>query len=242
MRHCLCEALSTCGTVYMRHCLHAALSVSSCKLPLMPEYEESFISWNQRTEKYSRFKSETLLRFPAARQGHVASLRQRATECCCVIFVLCKKRATHCDVFSPISTSLKRHKFVLYSQCIFSFFFKYPNGRKESTLHSQPSFTLLSCVAQSVQRLATDWTVRGSNPGGGEIFRTCPDRPWGPNSLLYNGYRVFPRDKERLGRDADPSHLLVPWSRKSTAIPVLPLWTVRPVQSLSAYTRVHFSF
>ena len=24
----------------------------------------------------------------------------------------------------------------------------------------------------------------GSNPGGGEIFRTCPDRPWGPPSLL----------------------------------------------------------
>jgi hypothetical protein len=22
-------------------------------------------------------------------------------------------------------------------------------------------------------------TVRGSNPGEGEIFRTCPDRPWG---------------------------------------------------------------
>jgi hypothetical protein len=27
---------------------------------------------------------------------------------------------------------------------------------------------------------------------GGEIFRTCPDRPWGPPSLLYKGYRVFP--------------------------------------------------
>jgi hypothetical protein len=26
--------------------------------------------------------------------------------------------------------------------------------------------------------------------GGGEIFRTRPDRPWGPFSLLYNGYRV----------------------------------------------------
>jgi hypothetical protein len=24
---------------------------------------------------------------------------------------------------------------------------------------------------------ATGWTVRGSNPGGGEIFRTRPDRP-----------------------------------------------------------------
>jgi len=26
----------------------------------------------------------------------------------------------------------------------------------------------------------------------GEIFRTSPDRPWSPPSLLYNGYRVFP--------------------------------------------------
>jgi hypothetical protein len=45
----------------------------------------------------------------------------------------------------------------------------------------------------------------GSNPGGGEIFRTCPDRPWGPPSLLYNGHRVFPGGKVRPGRDADPS-------------------------------------
>ena len=50
----------------------------------------------------------------------------------------------------------------------------------------------------------SDWLravrVRGSNSGGGEIFRT-----WGPTSLLYNGYRVFPGSKERPGRDADPS-------------------------------------
>jgi len=45
----------------------------------------------------------------------------------------------------------------------------------------------------------------GSNPGGGEIFCTCPDRPWGPPSLLYNGYRVFPGGKGWLGCDADPS-------------------------------------
>jgi hypothetical protein len=24
------------------------------------------------------------------------------------------------------------------------------------------------------------WMVHGLNPGGGEIFCTCPDRPWGP--------------------------------------------------------------
>jgi hypothetical protein len=44
-----------------------------------------------------------------------------------------------------------------------------------------------------VQRLATDWTVWGSNPGTGEIFRTRPDRLWTSPSLLYNGHRVsFP--------------------------------------------------
>jgi hypothetical protein len=51
------------------------------------------------------------------------------------------------------------------------------------------------------------WMVRESNPGGGEIFRTCPDRLWGSPSHLYNGYRVFPGVKERQGRDANPSPL-----------------------------------
>ena len=55
---------------------------------------------------------------------------------------------------------------------------------------------IVGAIAQSVQRLATGWTVRGSNPGGGEIFRSCPDRPWGLPSLLYNGYRVFAGGKE----------------------------------------------
>ena len=46
------------------------------------------------------------------------------------------------------------------------------------------SFFLWAGRAQSVWRLATDWTVRGSNPVGGEIFRTRPDGPWDPLSLL----------------------------------------------------------
>ena len=40
-----------------------------------------------------------------------------------------------------------------------------------------------------------DWTVRGSNPCGGENFRTCSDRPWVPPSPLYKVYRVFPWSK-----------------------------------------------
>jgi hypothetical protein len=47
------------------------------------------------------------------------------------------------------------------------------------------------------------WTVRGSNPGGGEIFRIHPDRPWGPPSLLYNGYRVSFPGIMRPGRGVD---------------------------------------
>jgi len=39
--------------------------------------------------------------------------------------------------------------------------------------------------------------------GGSQIFRTRPDRPWGPPSLLYNWYRVFPGVK-REGRGVDP--------------------------------------
>jgi hypothetical protein len=43
------------------------------------------------------------------------------------------------------------------------------------------------------------------NPGGGEIFRTRLDRRWGPPSLLYNEYWVFPRGRKWPGHDADPS-------------------------------------
>jgi hypothetical protein len=34
---------------------------------------------------------------------------------------------------------------------------------------------------------AMGWTVRGSNPGGGEIFHTCPDWPWAPPSQWVPG-------------------------------------------------------
>jgi hypothetical protein len=41
--------------------------------------------------------------------------------------------------------------------------------------------------------VGTGWTVLGgSNPGGGEIFRTGLDRSWG---LLRDAYRVFPGGK-----------------------------------------------
>jgi len=52
----------------------------------------------------------------------------------------------------------------------------------------------------------------------------------------------FPGVKNRRGVTLTPHPLLVPWSREGRAIPLLPLWAVRPVQSLSACTRVTFTF
>jgi hypothetical protein len=60
-------------------------------------------------------------------------------------------------------------------------------------------------IVQSVQRLATGWTVRGPNPNEDEDFRTRPDWLWGPPSLLYNIYRAFSREIwSRRGVDHPP--------------------------------------
>jgi len=39
--------------------------------------------------------------------------------------------------------------------------------------------------------LAMGWTVHGSNPGGGEIFCTCPDQPWDSLNLLFSRKQVL---------------------------------------------------
>ena len=67
---------------------------------------------------------------------------------------------------------------------------------------SNPSAVIDVCVVCcTVKTKAQAWIIKTrrdqgkelKNPGGGEIFRTRPDRPWGPPSLPYNGYRVsFP--------------------------------------------------
>ena len=56
------------------------------------------------------------------------------------------------------------------------------------------------------------------------------------------GTESFQGVKSGRGVTLTPHPLLVPWSWKSRAIPLLFLWAVRPVQSLSACTRVYFTF
>ena len=56
------------------------------------------------------------------------------------------------------------------------------------------------------------------------------------------GIGSFSGVKSGRGVTLTPHPLLVPWSRKGRAIPLLLLWAVRPVQNLSACTRVHCTY
>ena len=57
------------------------------------------------------------------------------------------------------------------------------------------------CGPYSSVGIATDYGLDGPEIESrwGEIF-SRPDRPWGPPSLLYKGYRIFPGGKVRPGR------------------------------------------
>jgi hypothetical protein len=81
----------------------------------------------------------------------------------------------------------------------------------------------------------------GSNPGGTRFsapVQTCP----GAHPASYTiGTGCFPGVNSSLGVTLTLHPILVPWSRKSRAIPLLALLAVRPVQNLSACARVRFS-
>ena len=94
---------------------------------------------------------------------------------------------THVQIFMTNQSLWSVYQLFL---CMFSFILQFSYG------------------PDSVVGIATGYRLDG--PGiesrwGGDIFPTCPDRPWGPPRLLYNGYRVFPGDKQRPGRKAYPS-------------------------------------
>ena len=70
-------------------------------------------------------------------------------------------------------------------------------------------FTGVRKTALSVQRLATSWSP-GIESRWRRIFRTRPDRPWGPPSLLYKGYLVSVPEIEQWGRGVNhPPHLVL---------------------------------
>ena len=92
--------------------------------------------------------------------------------------------------------------------------------------------------------IATDYGLdgQGIESRWGRDFSHLFKLALGPTQPPVRSVPGLYRGKERPGHEADTSPLLVPWSRKSRSIPLLPLWAVRPVESLSACTRVQFTF
>ena len=69
-----------------------------------------------------------------------------------------------------------------------------------------------ACFVERVKTvgMATRYALDGpvtKIPMGGEIFRTRPDLPWGPPSLLYNGYRFCFPGVKRPGRGVNHPHI-----------------------------------
>ena len=98
----------------------------------------------------------------------------------------------------------------------------------------------------SVVGIATmGWTVWWSNPsgeGGARFSAPVQTSPGAHPASCTMGNGSFPEVKSSQGVTLTPHPLLVPWSWKGRATPLLPLWAVRPVHSLSACTRVTFTF
>ena len=86
----------------------------------------------------------------------------------------------------------------------------------------------------SVVGIESEWGRDFPHLSRSAVGPTQPPAQWVPS--------LSPGVQSGRGVTLTPHPLLVPWSRKSRAIPLLPLWAVRPVHSLSACTRVHFTF
>jgi hypothetical protein len=82
------------------------------------------------------------------------------------------------STFSTYLTRCKKKKLVYLAELFHT----------EGILHIPTIHDLWARTAQSVQTLATGWTVGASNPGDYEIFRPCLGQSWDPPRLLYIGH------------------------------------------------------
>ena len=91
----------------------------------------------------------------------------------------------------------------------------------------------------------SDWLRAGRSgdriPVGKRFSAPVQTGPGAHPASCTVGTGSFSGVKSGRGVTLTPHPLLVPWSWRSRAIPLLPLWAVRPVQNLSACTRVHFT-
>ena len=91
----------------------------------------------------------------------------------------------------------------------------------------------------------TDWLWAGQSgdqiPMTARFSAPVQTGPGAHPASCTMGTRSFPGVKSGRAVSLTPHHLLVPWLGKCRAIPLLHIWAIWPVQSLSACTRVHFT-
>jgi len=95
----------------------------------------------------------------------------------------------------------------LLSQVMLTIYVRFALKRRlhKASVANLPRTTVPTRKARSV-RLPTGWTVRGSNPGDSEIFRTCPDQPWAHPASCTTGAASFSRGAKRPARGVDKTH------------------------------------
>jgi len=94
-------------------------------------------------------------------------------------------------------------------------------------------------IVQSVQRLATSWTVQGSNPGEGEIFRPVQTGHGDHPASYTMGTGSFLGVK-RPRRDVDhPPPIYSQGQGKSIAITLLPIWVFVACSMVSLPLHLH---
>ena len=119
-------------------------------------------------------------------------------------------------------------------------------NKLNTLIHSNLAYNVLfhTGIAYSVHLLATSWTVRGSNSDSGEIFRACPDPPWGPSSLLYDRYRGVKRPRRSVNHQPPCSARVKERVKLNLCSPLgfFGLWKVELYLPIPSYPFLYFSF
>jgi hypothetical protein len=114
-----------------------------------------------------------------------------------------------------------------------------------NTVHNIVDFVTVCSGPVSVVGIATGYGLDG--PGiefrcGARFSAPVQTSPVAHPASCTMGTGSFPGVKSGQGVTLTPHPLLVPWSLMSRATLLLPLWSGRPVQSLSAWKRMHVTF
>ena len=108
-----------------------------------------------------------------------------------------------------------------------------------------PQTQTQTCINNDVRSLVLLWakTINDSKKSlWGRDFASVQTGPGAHPASRTMGTGSFPKVKSGPAVTLTPHPLLVSWSRKGRALPLLPVWAVRPVQSLSVCTKVHLTF